>query len=71
MFTDFAYLLYPVGVIFQQSFRPSGSMFERKLYYSWKHKPYGYQVEVAVLPYRLAIGCSDYFSGNVLDMEII
>ena len=63
--------LYAVDVTFQQCFRPSGALSEGKLYFSRKHKLYGVKVETAVLPDRLAIGCSTHYPGSVSDFEIM
>lgn len=70
-FSNFPEALYAVDVTFQQSFRPSGSIQEGKLYFSGKHKLYGLKVEVAVLPNGLAISCSPHYPGSVSDFEIV
>ena len=70
-FREFPEALYAVDVTFQQSFRPSGSINEGKIFFSGKHKLYGLKVEVSVLPNGLAMSCSDHFPGSISDLEII
>ena len=70
-FEDFPEAYYAVDVTFQQSYRPSGSMQEGKLFFSGKHKLYGIKVEVSVLPNGIALGCTNHYPGSVSDFEII
>lgn len=70
IFENFPYAGYAVDVTFQQSYRPSVSLQIGKLFFSEKHKPYGYKAEVHVLPKGLAIGCSPNYSGSVSDIVI-
>ena len=70
-FRQFPEALYAVDVTFQQSYRPSGSLQEGKIFFSGKHKLYGIKVEVCVLPNGLAINCSNHYPGSVSDFEII
>lgn len=69
-FGNFPQARYATDVTFQQSYRPSGNIQEGKLYFSGKHKLYGYKVEVSVLPNGLAIGCSKHYPGSVSDFDI-
>ena len=69
-FSKFSETLYAVDVTFQQSFRPSGSIQEGKLYLSSKHKLYGLKTEVSVLHNGLAVNCSTRFPGSVSYFEI-
>ena len=64
------YARYATEVKFQQCNRPSGNMSEGKVYFSVKHKLYGYKVEVSVLPSGLAIGCTKHYPGSISDLEI-
>ena len=58
-FRQYPMALYATDVTFQPSFRLSGSVEEGKKYFSGKHKQYGYNFEVSVLPKRLALCCSE------------
>ena len=69
-FKNYPVARYATDVTFQQSFRPSGSVEEGKLYYSGKHKLYGYKTEVSVLPNGLALGCSVHEPGSVSDLKM-
>lgn len=54
-FSRFSHALYATNVTFQQAYRPNVSLKEGKIYFSGKHKLYGYVVEVSVLPNGLKI----------------
>ena len=69
-FRNYPMALYATDAAFQQSFRPSGSVEEGKLYFSGKHKLYRYKTEVSVLPNGLSIGCSAHEPGSVSDLRI-
>ena len=69
-FKNYPMSRYATDVTFQQSFRPSGSFEEGKVYFSGKHKRYGYTTEVSVLPNGLAIGCRAQEPGSVSDLKI-
>ncbi len=69
-FSNFSEALYAVDVTFQQSFRPSGSIEEGKLYFSGKQKLYGYKCEASVLPNGLCVGVSNHCPGSISDFEI-
>lgn len=68
-FRHFPEALCAVDVTLQQSFCPSCSITEGKLYFSGKHKLYGVKVKV-VLPNGLAVACSNHYPGSVSDFEI-
>lgn len=72
IFSNFKEALYVVDVTFQHSFRPSrcGSMEAGKRYFQGKHKLYGYEIEVCMLPNGLAFGCTQQHHDLVLDFEI-
>ena len=71
LFEHFPFALEALDVTFQQSNRPSGNMQEGKVYYSGKHKLYGYKVEVCVRPNGLASAFSSHFPGSVSDLTIL
>ena len=71
LFKTFPHALEAVDVTFQERNRPSGNMQEGKLYFSVKHKLYGYKIEVAVRPNGLAFSCSRHYSGSVSDINIM
>eukprot|EP00171_Calliarthron_tuberculosum_P021823 IDg21823t1 len=60
-----------IDVTFQQANRPSGNMQEGKVYFSGKHKLYGYKVEVAVRSNGLASAYSKHYAGSVSDITIL
>eukprot|EP00171_Calliarthron_tuberculosum_P021722 IDg21722t1 len=70
MFKNFLYALEAVDVTFQQANRPCGNMQEGKVYFSGKHKLYGFKVEVAVRPNGLATAFSNHYPGSISDMTI-
>jgi len=49
-FKHFRFARCAIDVTFQQAYRPNGSMQEGKVYFSGKHKLYGFQMEASVLP---------------------
>lgn len=69
-FRHFPFARYITDVTFQQANRPSGNMQEGKVFFSGKHKLYGFKVEVSVLANGLAINCSRHHPGSVSDLEI-
>ena len=71
MFQKFPEALYAVDVIFQQCYRPSGSLAEGKMYFSGKHRFKGFKIEASVHPNGLAIGASDHYPGSISDFEIM
>lgn len=70
-FKNFSCVRYATYVTFQLAFRPSGSVSEGKVYYSGKHKNYGYKVEVSVLQNGFAINCTDHVPGSKAGIEIM
>lgn len=70
LFTEFPYCMYATDVTFQQTNRPSGNIQEAKLYFSGKHKLYGYKTEVSVGPRGYAVNCTLHKPGSVADIDI-
>ena len=70
VFSTFDFCRYATDVTFQQTNRPSGNMREGKLYFSGKHKLYGYKTEMSVIPRGYAIGCSKHRPGSISDIDI-
>ena len=71
LFQNFPFCLEAIDVTFQQANRPSGNMQEGKVYFSGKHKLYGYKVEVAVRPNGIASDFSKHYPGSVSDVSIL
>ena len=71
LFKNFPFCLEAVDVTFQEVNRPSGNMQEGKVYFSGKHKLYGYKVEVAVRPNGTASGFSKHYPGSFSDVPIL
>ena len=69
-FHNFPAARYATDVTLQQSFRPSGSLQEGRLFFSGKHKLYGVKVEASVLPNGQCIDVSNYHRGSVSDLTI-
>ena len=69
-FIHHPHVLYATDVTFEQTNRSSGNQQESKLYFSAKHKLYGFKVEVSVPPNGLAIGSSFYRPGSVSDLSM-
>lgn len=70
-FRHFPVARYATDVTFQLAYRPSGNVQEGSLYYSGKHKAYGYKVECSVLPNGICIGSSKHYPGSKSDIEIM
>lgn len=71
LFRQYSCALYGTDVKFWLSFRPFESVEEGYLYYSGKHKAYGYKVEVFVLQNGVAIWCSSHRLGSILDLGLM
>ena len=71
MFQSFPFALNEIDITFQEANRTSGNMQEGKVYFSGKHKLYGYKVEVAVRPNGLASVFSRHYPGSVSDINIL
>ena len=71
LFKNFPFCLEAVDVTFQQANRPSGNMQEGKVYFSGKHRLYGYKVEVAVRPSGIASDFSRHCPGSSSDVSIL
>ena len=71
LFKHFPFCLEAIDVTVQQSNRPSGNMQEGKVYFSGKHKLYGFKVEVAVRPNGFASAFSKHYPGSTSDLNIM
>ena len=71
LFSNFPYACEAIDVTFQHANRPSGNMQEGKVYFSGKHKLYGFKVEVAVRPNGMASAFSRHYPGSVSDLSIL
>ena len=60
-FHHYPFAKYATDVTFQQSNRPLGNHQESKVYFSGKHKLYGYKCEVWVLPIGIACHATGHF----------
>lgn len=69
-FKNFPMARYATDVTFEQSFRPSESVGEGKLYFSRRYKFYGHKTEISVLRNGLAIGCRAHKPESVSDLNI-
>lgn len=69
-FKRFDHARLSMNVISQQSNCPSGNMVEGKKYFSGKNKLYGYMKELLILPIGICSGCTKYYPGSVLDLQI-
>lgn len=62
--------LYATDVKFHHSNRPHGSHYESKLYFSGRHRLYGYKTEFSVSSNGLAVLISPHFPGSKSDLTI-
>ncbi len=69
-FKHFPCALYATDMIFQPANCPSGTLLEGKLYFSGKHKLYGYKTEVSVAPTGQAINGTEHKPGRISDLNI-
>ncbi len=65
---NFSCILYAHGVIFQQANCPFKNILNRKVYFSWKHKLYGFKIKVSVTPLGKAANIMDHKSGSISDL---
>ncbi len=69
-FKNFLYPFHTTDVIFQQSNLPSGNMLKGKIYFSGKHKLYGFKTEVSVTPSGQAVDIMVHKPGSISDFVI-
>ncbi|KAE8876558.1 hypothetical protein PF005_g7017 [Phytophthora fragariae] len=69
-FSNYPHALYATDVKFQPAYRPSGR-FTEKVYFSAKHKLYGFKVECSVAPPGLAVDVSDHSPGSCSDVTMM
>lgn len=70
-FTNYPHALYATDVKFQPAYRPSGRFMEQKVYYSAKHKLYGFKIECSVAPPGLAVDVSNHCPGSTSDVTMM
>lgn len=71
VFANYPHALYATDVKFQPAYRPSGRFIEQKVYYSAKHKLYGFKIECSVAPPGVAVDVSVHFPGSTSDLTIL
>ncbi|POM71989.1 Hypothetical protein PHPALM_11379 [Phytophthora palmivora] len=69
-FTNYPHALYATDVKFQPAYRPSGRFMEQKLYFSAKHKLYGFKIECSVAPSGVAVNVSTHSPGSISDITM-
>lgn len=69
-FGSFSHAGYATDVTFQQSYRRCGSIQEGNVYFSGKHKLYGYKVEMSIIPVGLAISRTTHYPGSVSNWKV-
>ncbi|KAG4036980.1 hypothetical protein PC123_g27451 [Phytophthora cactorum] len=70
-FTNYPHALYATDVKFQPAYRPSGRYTEQKVYFSAKHKLYGFKIECSVAPPGVAVDVSDHSPGSTSDLTMM
>jgi hypothetical protein len=70
-FVNYPHALYATDVKFQPAYRPSGRFTEQKVYFSAKHKLYGFKIECSVAPPGLAVDLSAHSPGSSSDLTIM
>jgi len=70
-FSNYPHALYATFVKFQPANRPSGRFAEQKLYFSAKHKLYGFKIDCSVAPPGVAVDVSAHTPGSSSDLIII
>ena len=71
LFKNFSFHLEAIDVTSHQANRPSGSMQEGKVFFSGKHKLYGFKVEVSARPNGFASAFSKHDPVSTSDLNII
>ncbi|OWZ21704.1 hypothetical protein PHMEG_0003695 [Phytophthora megakarya] len=70
-FSNYPHALYATDVKFQPAYRPMGRFTERKVYFSAKHKLYGFKIECSVAPPGVAVDVSDHAPGSRSDLTMM
>jgi hypothetical protein len=70
-FSNYPHALYATDVKFQPAYRPSGRFAEQKMYFSAKHKLYGFKIECSVAPPGVAVDVSAHTPGSSSDLTIM
>ncbi|KAG2761239.1 hypothetical protein PC129_g23268 [Phytophthora cactorum] len=70
-FTNYPYALYATEVKFQTAYRPGGRFTEQKVFFSAKHKLYGFKIERSVAPPGVAVDVSDHSPGSTSDLAMM
>lgn len=68
---NYPHALYATDVKFRPAYRPSGRFTEQKIYFSTKHKLYGFKIECSVAPPGLAVDVSVLSPGSSSDLTIM
>ncbi|OWZ13636.1 hypothetical protein PHMEG_00013005 [Phytophthora megakarya] len=55
----------------QEAYRPTGYFTEQKMYFSAKHKLYGFKIECSVAPPGVAVDVSDHAHGSRSDLTMM
>ena len=69
-FMHYLFAKFATDVTFQQANRSLGNHQEAKVFFSGKHKLYGYKCEVSVLPLGIACFATAHYPGSVSDIDI-
>ncbi|KAJ0391997.1 hypothetical protein P43SY_008604 [Pythium insidiosum] len=70
-FQHYPQALYATDVKFQPAYRPSGRFTEQKVYFSAKHKLYGFKLECSVALPGLAVDLSEHRPGSASDLTML
>ncbi|OWY99315.1 LOW QUALITY PROTEIN: hypothetical protein PHMEG_00029695 [Phytophthora megakarya] len=70
-FSNYLHALYATDVKFQPAYRPTGRFTEQKVYFSAKHKLYGFKIECSVAPPGVAVDVSDHAAGSRSDITMM
>ncbi|KAG3108607.1 hypothetical protein PI124_g12086 [Phytophthora idaei] len=70
-FTNYPHALYATEVKFQTAYRPGGRFTKQKVYFSAKHKLYGFKIERSVAPPGVAVDVSDHSPGSTSDLAMM
>ncbi|OWZ09797.1 hypothetical protein PHMEG_00017446 [Phytophthora megakarya] len=70
-FSKYPHALYATDVKFPPAYRPTGRFTEQKVYFSAKHKLYGFKIECSVAPPGVAVDVSDHAPGSRSDLTMM
>ncbi|KAG3019099.1 hypothetical protein PC121_g21570 [Phytophthora cactorum] len=70
-FTNYPHALYVTDIKFQPAYRTGGRFTEQKIYFSAKHKLYGFKIKCSVAPPGVVVDVSDHSPKSMSDLTMM